>query len=41
MTFLVDTDVVLMREHGIKEIRTADTDFLEFRFVRVVNPLRE
>lgn len=31
----------LMREHGIKEIRTADTDFLKFRFLRVVNPLRE
>lgn len=32
---------VLMREHGIKEIRTADSDFLKFRFLRVVNPLRE
>ncbi len=31
----------LMREHGIKEIRTADSDFLKFRFLRVVNPLRE
>lgn len=33
--------VVLMREHGIKEIRTADSDFLKFRFLRVVNPLRQ
>lgn len=31
----------LMREHGVKEIRTADTDFLKFRFVRVVNPLED
>jgi hypothetical protein len=30
---------VLMKEHGIEEIRTADTDFLQFRFLRVVNPL--
>lgn len=29
----------LMREHGITEIRTADTDFHEFKFLRVVNPL--
>ncbi|MBI4520960.1 MAG: PIN domain-containing protein [Gemmatimonadetes bacterium] len=29
----------LMREHGIAEIRTADTDFHVFPFVRVVNPL--
>ena len=29
----------LMREHGIVEIRTADTDFHEFKFLRVVNPL--
>lgn len=31
----------IMREHGVKEIRTADSDFLKFRFLRVVNPLRE
>jgi hypothetical protein len=29
----------LMREHGITEIRTADTDFHQFKFLRVVNPL--
>lgn len=33
--------VALMREHGVKEIRTADSDFLKFRFLRVVDPLRE
>jgi toxin-antitoxin system PIN domain toxin len=31
---------VLMREHGIPEIVTADTDFLQFRFLKVLNPLR-
>lgn len=31
--------VALMREHGIREIRTADSDFLKFRFLRVVDPL--
>lgn len=30
---------VLMREHGVKEIRTADSDFLKFEFLEVVNPL--
>ncbi|HKJ93167.1 MAG TPA: TA system VapC family ribonuclease toxin [Longimicrobiales bacterium] len=30
---------VLMREHGIAEIRTADTDFHQFEFLKVVNPL--
>ena len=30
---------VLMREHGIAEIRTADADFHQFDFLRVVNPL--
>jgi toxin-antitoxin system PIN domain toxin len=30
---------VLMREHGIAELRTADTDFHQFGFLRVVNPL--
>ncbi len=29
----------LMKEHGISEIRTADTDFHQFSFLRVVNPL--
>lgn len=31
--------VALMREHGITEIRTADTDFRRFKHLRVVNPL--
>lgn len=30
---------VLMREHGIPEIRTADSDFHQFAFLEVVNPL--
>jgi hypothetical protein len=29
----------LMKEHGIPEIRTADTDFHQFPFLKVVNPL--
>lgn len=29
----------LMREHGVPEIITADTDFLQFSFLRVSNPL--
>lgn len=29
----------LMREHGITEIRTADTDFHQFGFLTVTNPL--
>lgn len=29
----------LMREHGVTEIRTADTDFHQFPFLTVVNPL--
>ncbi|MBI2536638.1 MAG: PIN domain-containing protein [Gemmatimonadetes bacterium] len=29
----------LMKEHGISEIQTADTDFHQFAFLRVVNPL--
>ncbi|MBI5507619.1 MAG: PIN domain-containing protein [Deltaproteobacteria bacterium] len=32
---------VLMKEHGVREIYTADTDFLQFADVRVVNPLRD
>lgn len=31
---------VLMREHGVSEIITADTDFLQFRFLTATNPLR-
>jgi toxin-antitoxin system PIN domain toxin len=31
---------VLMREHGIPEIMTADADFLQFSFLKVTNPLR-
>ena len=30
----------LMMEHGVTEIRTADTDFHQFGFLRVVNPLK-
>ena len=30
----------LMREHGASEIRTADTDFHQFPFLEVVNPLQ-
>jgi toxin-antitoxin system PIN domain toxin len=29
----------LMREHGVVEIRTADADFHQFKFLRVINPL--
>jgi uncharacterized protein len=29
----------LMREHGVREIRTADVGFHQFKFLRVVNPL--
>ena len=29
----------LMKEHGVTEIRSADTDFQKFKFLRVVNPL--
>ena len=29
----------LMREYGIREIYTADTDFLQFRDLTVINPL--
>jgi toxin-antitoxin system PIN domain toxin len=32
---------VLMREHGVREVRTADTDFHQFPFLEVVNPLAE
>lgn len=30
---------VLMREHGLRRIYTADTDFLRFPFLEVVNPV--
>jgi uncharacterized protein len=29
----------VMREHGITDIRTADADFHQFKFLRVTNPL--
>jgi toxin-antitoxin system PIN domain toxin len=29
----------VLREHGVAEIRTADTDFHQFGFLQVVNPL--
>lgn len=29
----------LMLEHGVQEIRTADADFHQFKFLRVVNPV--
>jgi toxin-antitoxin system PIN domain toxin len=32
--------VALMREHGVREIYTTDTDFLQFRDLRVINPLK-
>lgn len=31
--------VALMREHGVTEVRTADTDFHQFGFLTVVKPL--
>jgi toxin-antitoxin system PIN domain toxin len=31
--------VVLMREHGVRSIYTADSDFLQFAGINVVNPL--
>jgi toxin-antitoxin system PIN domain toxin len=31
--------VAVMKEHGISEIRTADTHFHQFKFLRVTNPL--
>ena len=30
---------VLMKEHGLSEIRTADADFHQFKFLHVVNPV--
>jgi toxin-antitoxin system PIN domain toxin len=31
---------ILMREHGIREICTRDTDFNQFPFLKVVDPVR-
>lgn len=31
--------VVLMHEHGIRQIYTTNTDFLQFPGIKVVNPL--
>jgi uncharacterized protein len=31
---------VLMREHGIRQICTRDTDFHQFRFIEVIDPIR-
>lgn len=30
---------VTMREHGVGEIATADADFLQFKFLKVTNPV--
>ena len=32
--------VVLMREHGVREIYTTDTDFLQFKDIKAINPLK-
>ena len=32
--------VVLMREHGIREIYTTDTDLLQFKDIKIINPFR-
>ena len=32
--------VVLMHEHGVREIYTTDTDFLQFRSIKAINPLK-
>jgi predicted nucleic acid-binding protein len=31
---------ILMREHGIRRICTRDTDFHQFAFLEVIDPLR-
>jgi toxin-antitoxin system PIN domain toxin len=31
---------VLMRERGVREIYTTDTDFLQFREIQAINPLK-
>jgi predicted nucleic acid-binding protein len=30
----------ILRQHGVTRIYTADTDFLKFRFLEVINPLK-
>jgi toxin-antitoxin system PIN domain toxin len=32
--------VALMHEHGAREIYTTDTDFLQFKGIKVINPLK-
>ena len=32
--------VALMREHGIRRIATADADFVKFRDLEIINPVR-
>ena len=32
--------VALMRGHGVREIYTTDSDFLQFRDIQVINPLK-
>ena len=32
--------VVLMHEHGVREIYTTDADFLQFRGIKAINPLK-
>ena len=46
MSGVIDTNIlfdvrtaVLMREHGVRQIYTADTDFLQFDDLQVVNPV--
>ena len=31
---------ILMREHGIRQICTRDTDFNQFTFLEIIDPLR-
>ena len=33
--------VVLMREHGVRDIFTTDADFLQFAGIRTINPLQD
>lgn len=33
--------VALMREHGLRRVYTADSDFLQFPGIEVINPLRQ
>ena len=32
--------VAVMREHGVREIYTTDTDFLQFKDIKAINPLK-